>query len=174
MSRPLMITVACLVVLACLGGCAGNPAEGWSTNATWPADIRTVAVPAVSNQTFHREIGPELTKAIIEAIERRTPYKVTDELKADSILTVSIEDFDIDSISQSALTGLDQEVLLKITVNWRWEDLNESTLLAGADNFTGSGVFIPSQPSGEPIEIGQRQAAARLAQDLVNRMRGAW
>jgi len=168
------IAVLLLNLTVLTGGCAADPAEGWSTTTTWPDSVRTVAVPAVMNTTYHREIGPELTKASIEAIERRTPYKVTDELRADSVLTVEIKDLKLTSLSQSALTKLDQEVLVQLTIDWRWENLNDTRLLAGSEGFSGSGVFIPSQPSGEPIEVGQRQVASRLAEDLVDRMRGAW
>ena len=169
-----MRTCCLAILLSALAGCAANPADGWSTSTLWPDDVRTIAVPAVTNSTYHREIGPELTKAIIEAIERRTPYKVTDELRADSVLTVEIKDLKLTSLSQSALTRLDQEVLVQLTIDWRWEDLDDTRLLAGSQGFSGSGIFMPSQPSGEPIEVGQRQVASRLAEDLVDRMRAAW
>jgi hypothetical protein len=163
-----------LLVLLLSGSCATDPTTGWSTSGAWPENVRTVAIPAVGNTTFHREIGPELTRAIIEAVERRTPYKVTDELHADSVLSIEIVNVDLKSISQSSYTRLDQEVLVKLTIDWRWEGLDDNRLLAGSRGFTGSGLFVPTQPSHEPLEIGQRQVVNRLADDLVDRMRSAW
>lgn len=162
---------ACTLAVA---SCASHPSEGWSTGQAWPDDVRTVAIPAVGNTSYYREIGPELTRAIIEAVERRTPFKVTDELHADSILTVDITHVKLNTISQSSLTGLAQEVIVQLTIDWRWEDLDDNRLLAGSKAFSGTGLFVPTQPSHEPIEIGQRQVANRLAEDLVDRMHAAW
>jgi hypothetical protein len=157
-----------------LASCAAHPADGWSTGEAWPDNVRTVAIPAATNTSYYREIGPELTKAIIEAVERRTPFKVTDELHADSVLTVNITNVKLNTISQSSLTGLAQEVIVQLTIDWRWEDLDDNTLLAGSKAFTGTGLFVPTQPSHEPIEVGQRQVVNRLAADLVDRMHAAW
>lgn len=160
--------------LAAIASCADHPSKGWSTSEAWPQDIHTVAIPAVTNSTYHRDIGPELTRAVIEAVERRTPYKVTDALHADSVLTVELTDVKLSTISQSSYTGLAQEVVVRLTVDWRWEDLDDNELLAGSTGFSGSGLFVPTQPSHEPMELGQRQVANRLAADLVDRMHGAW
>jgi len=157
-----------------LASCAERPSEGWSTGEAWPDDVRTVAVPAVGNTSYYREIGPELTRAVIEAIERRTPFKVTGELHADSILTIDIRQVKLNTISQSSLTGLAQEVIVQLTIDWRWEDLDDNRLLAGSKAFSGTGLFVPTQPSHEPIEVGQRQVVNRLAADLVDRMHSTW
>ena len=168
------VAVCSALTIAMLGGCADHPSKGWSTADVWHDTVRTVAVPAVTNSTYYREVAPELTRAIIEAIERRTPYKVTDELHADSILTVELRDVKLRNLSQSSYTGLSQEVIVELTIDWRGEDLDDNRLLAGSRGFTGSGLFVPTQPSHEPIEIGQRQVANRLAADLVDRMHAAW
>ena len=167
----------CIALTLCsvmLGACAGDPTTGWSTESAWPDDVRTIAIEAVKNDTYHREVGPELTKALIEAVERRTPFKVTDELTADTLLTVEITDVELSSIAQSAYTRLDQVVLVQLTIDWRWEDLDDSRLLAGSRGFSGNGLFVATAPSNEPIQVGKRQVANRLAEDLVDRMHAAW
>jgi hypothetical protein len=52
--------------------------------------IRTVHVPIVKNETFRHDLGVRLSEAIVKEIDRRTPYKVTGNPNADSVLTVTV------------------------------------------------------------------------------------
>ena len=115
-----------------------------------------------------------LTDAVIKQIQSRTPYRVVNESYADTLLTGSITKVVLQSINQSRTTGLDNEVLLKVTINFEWLSLNTGTRIVGKKNFTSEALFVPSRPSSEPIEMGQFAVVQQLATDIVDQMQSAW
>jgi hypothetical protein len=166
-----------LVLCAALGqasGCASDPARGYVAASAFPADISSVAVPIFENETFHREVEFELADALVKEIERRTPYKVTAAARADSILVGTIRSVELRPLSRSRQTGLGEEVLLSVTVDFRWSDRRTDAVLAERRSFTAQGLFVPSRPSREPIEVGSFSAAEQLARDIVDAMQSRW
>ncbi|MHC4589853.1 MAG: LPS assembly lipoprotein LptE, partial [Planctomycetota bacterium] len=78
--------------------------------------IKTVAVHVFENDTYERDVEFELADALIKEIEARTPYKVTSDKRADTILTGRIRDIERDQLSKSRVTGLSEEVTLGVTI----------------------------------------------------------
>ena len=161
------------VVLA-ITGCGSDASKGWVFGTTYDTSIKTVAVPVVQNNTFDREVGYLLTKALIQQIETRTPWRVADETVADTLLEVRITEVDMRSLSNSRLTKLDQEMALEIMADWTWERLDDNSTITGWDNMGTNGLFFPSNPLGERIELGRLQAVDLMAQAIVDRMAKAW
>lgn len=161
------------VVLA-ITGCGSDASKGWVFGTTYDTSIKTVAVPVVQNNTFDREVGYLLTKALIQQIETRTPWRVADETVADTLLEVRITEVDMRSLSNSRLTKLDQEMALELTTNWTWERLDDNSTITGWDGMGTNGMFFPSNPLGERIELGRLQAVDLMAQAIVDRMAKAW
>ena len=161
------------VVLA-ITGCGSDASKGWVFGTTYDTSIKTVAVPVVQNNTFDREVGYLLTKALIQQIETRTPWRVADETVADTLLEVRITDVDMRVLSNSRLTKLDQEMALELTTNWTWERLDDNSTITGWDGMGTNGMFFPSNPLGERIELGRLQAVDLMAQAIVDRMAKAW
>jgi hypothetical protein len=67
-----------------------------------------------------------------------------------------------------------QELSVQITVDFAWRDNRSGETLKARQNFSAADTFVPSNPTGERIEIGQNAAAQRLARDIVSELRGAW
>ena len=164
--------VALLVGLA--AGCASDPTEGYSAQAAFPSQVSTVAVPIFTNETFTRDVEFELTDAVIKEIQARTPYRISSTATADSILLGRIRSVRLNQISASPKTGLGEEVIVSVSIDFQWKDLRTDASLVERESFAGHGLFVPSRPSGERIELGQFSAVQELARDIVAEMRSAW
>ncbi len=163
-----------LVVAALLASCAADPTEGWSTASVWSTDVRTVAVDMFENSTFNRDLAFEFMDALIKEIEARTPYKVTAPGRADTIVTGRIRSVDHKELSKSSLTGLSEEVTVSVTIDLKWTDVRTGESLLELESFTADSLFVPSNPTREPIELGEFGAAQKLARDVVSEMKAGW
>ena len=165
------IALAAHVVLA---GCASSPQSGYASVSTYPADVATVHVPIFENTTFDRNIEFELTDAVIKEIQASTPYRLAAATSADTILLGRISRVERESLSRSRETGLSEEVIVSVTIDFEWRDLRSGRTIVGREEFTGDGLFVPSRPSSEPIELGQFAVVQELARDVVTVLRSAW
>ena len=115
-----------------------------------------------------------LTDAVIKEIQSRTQYRILGEQYADTLLTGTIKSVDLQVISQSRATGLDNEMLVKVVLDFEWLNLQRGGRIAGRDNFVSSALFIPSRPSSEPFEVGEFAVVQQLASDIVDQMQASW
>jgi hypothetical protein len=156
------------------GGCAADPARGWSAASVYPMHVRSVAVPIFENTTMERDLEFDLTDAIIKEIQARTPYRVTSGSRADSILTGQIRSVMRDQLSKSRQTGLSEEVIVSVSIDFQWKDLRTGEAIVEREAFAGHGLFVPSAPSSESIELGRFAVVQQLAADLVSELRHDW
>ena len=163
-----------LLGLIALSNCASDPTTGYSSKSLYPTEYHSISVPIFENTTMTRNMEFMLTDAVIKQIQSRTPYRVVNESYADTLLTGSITKVVLQPINQSRTTGLDNEVLLKVTINFEWLSLNTGTRIVGKKNFTSEALFVPSRPSSEPIEMGQFAVVQQLAADIVDQMQASW
>lgn len=184
--------IVCGVLLALLGACStpGAPPApppqpppaapeapqdgGYSVRNRFPRQYRTVAVNVFRNQTYERKVNGELTEALVKEIEATTPYKVTSEGGADTVLRGTIRKVSLRELSKSRSTGLSEEVLYEVTLDWEWVDQRTGKPIAARTNFVGSALFVPSRPSSEPNEIGRYAAIQVLATDIVANLQDSW
>ncbi len=155
-------------------GCATDPTEGYAAVSPFPSGISTVSVEIFKNSTFDRDIEFELADALIKQIESRTPYKVTPPARADTILTGRVRSVQRDQLSKSRLTGLSEEVVLSVTIDFQWRDQRTGRPLVERESFSGHALFVPSRPTGESIELGEFAVVQRLARDIVTEMQADW
>ena len=169
-------TTAVIVTLASavLAGCAADPTKGWSTASVWSDDIRTVSVGVFPNATPNSGFQFEFADALIKEIEARTPYKVTAPGRADTIVTGRIQRVEHTQLSKSRVTGLSEEVTVSVTIDLSWTDLRTGETLLELESFTANSLFVPSNPTREPIELGEFGVAQRLAHDVVTEMQTDW
>jgi hypothetical protein len=172
---PLLTRLLLLMLsTATLAGCASDPTKGYAPASLYPEGISTIAVPIFSSGAYTRDVEFELTDALIKEIESRTPYKVVPEGRADTILLGRIKTIELDQLSKSRQTGLSEEVIISVTIDFEWKDLRNGRTLVERESFAGQGFFDPSRPTGEPIELGQFAAVQQLARDVVAELRADW
>ncbi len=173
----LFISVAlklCASVALSLTACSTDPTKGYSGTSIYASSISTVAVPIFTSDSFTRDVEFDLTDALIKEIESRTPYKVTSPSTADTIVLGHIRSIELDQLSKSRLTGLSEEVIVGLAVDFQWKDQRNGSILVQRRDFTAHGLFVPSTPSSEPIELGRFAAIKQLAQDIVAQMQAQW
>lgn len=164
---------ACLA-LAMLSACSNDPSKGWSTAPVMASDARTIAVPVFNNTTYDKGIEVELTEAIIKELQRTTRLGIVRTGDADSTLVGSVMSSDLRRLTRDSLTGLTDELSLRITVDFTWRDARTGETIVARRGFTAVDTFVPGRGTGEPIEVGRRAAVQRLARDIVAEMRSSW
>lgn len=162
------LTLAAMV----LGGCAGG--TGYRHEALYDTSVRTVATPIFENRTFYREMEFRLTEALVKEIEQTTPYKVTGEGAADTIITGTILAVNQRLLSRQLDTGVAQEVQVIVTASFEWKDLRTGKVLRKRSRVEASGEYLPVSGAGEPLEVARFQAAGELARQIVDLMASDW
>jgi hypothetical protein len=174
MTRFAAALAVILVVPLAFAGCASDPSQGYSTASIYPTGISTIAVPIFTSESYTRDIEFQLTDALIKEIEARTPYKVVADERADTILIGQVRQVELDQISKSRLTGLSEEVIVSVTIDFQWKDQRSGKHLLERRSFTGNALFVPSRPSSESIELGQFSVVQQLARDVVSELQAEW
>ena len=154
--------------------CETDPTVGYSSSSLYPKQYQSIAIPIFQNSTMTRDVEFMLTDAIIKEIQVRSPYRVVDKHVAETLLTGTITSMKLSTLSRSRTTGLDNEVLFKVVIDFEWFDQVNGNRIVGRKNFASSAVFIPSRPSSEPLEIGQFAVVQQLASDIVDQMQASW
>jgi len=82
-----------LTPLLCICGCGyssvgGEPraGSGYQWRSLYREDVKTVAVPIFQNKSFRRGVEFQLTQALVQQIEAKSPYKVVPKERADTVL----------------------------------------------------------------------------------------
>jgi hypothetical protein len=137
--RLLPLAVAALAAL--LPGCSGDgnftiPYLNYTTASNYDRSIRTVRVPVFENRTYlstassYQGIEFDVTQALVDAIESRTPYKVVQgNYPADTELTGRIVGFN----KYNLLPGSTNEIRVGqavLTAEIIWRDLRTGTILS--------------------------------------------
>jgi hypothetical protein len=174
-SRVLARVLAALTALAPLplvSLSAGCGSSGYQWETTYRRDIRTVAVPIFRNKSFRRGDEFALTRALVQEIEARTPYKVTDREKADTIIEGEIQSISVNNLSQDTRAAIPQEQLYTVTLNFVWKDLRSGQILVDRQNFQYAVNFFPTL--GEGRETGRQLNAEELAGAIVKELEADW
>jgi hypothetical protein len=170
-----------LLIASCLAGCGYN----WSDNSSgafapdpdykWASlyrqDVKTVAVPIFVNRTYYRGIEFNLTKAVINQLESRTPYKVAPRERADTVLEGQIIFVGVNTSSRSQV-GIPQEQLYYIIVNFTWKDLRTGQMLVSRRAFEQTAPYYPTL--GEDQFAGAQENVERLALAIVEELQANW
>ena len=172
--RAALIAVGGIGVAALLAGCSSDPTKGYSFTSSYDTSVRTVAVPMFQNPTYARGLEIELTDAIVKEIQSRTPWRVTTEGTANTTLTGTLTNSQLQQLSYSRDTGYVQEVGVTLTVDFDWKDARTGKTLVSRRNFSAMASFVPESPANERIEHGQHAAIQKLARDIVTELRSNW
>lgn len=152
----------------------GEAGPGYAIRDRYPKQYRTVAVVLFKNETYDRPLNGELTEALIKEIQSVTPYRISNEARADTVLRGTVRKRTLRELSKSRGTGLSEEVLYEVSVDWEWVDQRTGKPIVARNGFIGSAVFVPSRPSSEPTEIGRFAVVQNLATDIVANFQATW
>ncbi|HEX8323293.1 MAG TPA: LptE family protein [Tepidisphaeraceae bacterium] len=174
------LLLAMFLVTLPLGGCAdyqqsgdGSPGKSnYQWSSLYRQDIRTVAVPIFTNVDFARGDEFTLSKALVTQIEQKTPYKVVDRERADTILEGQIVRVRRQNVSAERGSNLPQEQLYGIRVNFTWKDLRTGRVLVERRGFEQNNAFYPYL--GEGRQHGAMNTAEALALAIVQEMQADW
>lgn len=165
-------TLAGLSLLA--SGCASTPSAGYAAASPYPSKYRSVALPIFKNLSYMRSFETDLAHALVTEVERSTPYKVMSEVSADTILRGTITSVDLVLLSKDPSTGLANEMMVRMRVDFEWVDLRSGERIVAREGVESTALFVPSYPAREPIELGRIAAVEALARDLVSAMQSKW
>jgi hypothetical protein len=168
--------VLLLLLLLALTGCVGYQVGAGSLYAP---DVTTVYVPMIDSDSYRRDLGEQLTEAVIKEIELKTPYKVVSTPDADSILSARlIQDTRRTLVENAYDDPRLQEVELRAEVNW----LNRRRLPICPPQsialppelvlINQTANLIPE--AGQSVATAHQQAIQRLAQQIVSTMEAPW
>lgn len=168
----------CLWVSLCLSlcGCAGYQL---GNQTLFPADIRTVGVDIVGNETWRRGYGERLTEALVREIESRTPYKVVPSSRADTVLKVKIVQENKSVTFQNDWAD-PRELALGMTVEAQWIDRRTQDVRQSQHIDMGQEALKISATTPLLTEFGQSNATSsqtllqNLAQHIVGMMESPW
>ena len=149
---------------------ATDPDYKWA--GLYRQDVKTVAVPVFANRTYYRGVEFNLTKAIINQIESRTPYKVVPREQADTILEGEVIDAGVHYQSRSQLNGLPQEQLYYLVVNFTWKDMRSGQQLTVRRGFGQTAPYYPTL--GEDRFSGSQDSIEKLALAIVDELQANW
>jgi len=164
---PLVAALLAIVATGA-GGC------GYDSAAVHPASVRTIAIPIPENETYYTGFERLLADALVKEVQTRTPYRIASSDRAETTLAAQITGVETDRLSVARGTGLAQELLREVTVNFEWKDLRTGRILAARERFTAGDVYIPTQPVGERAAIANYAIAEELARDIVSALRSGW
>jgi hypothetical protein len=145
---------------------------GYKWKSLYRDDISTVAVPIFKTRSFDRNIEFALTKAVINQIEARTPYKVVDRDRADTILEGEVIDTEVNTLSLGRRNNIPQEQLYTVKVNFIWKNLHTGRILVRREDFEQSVTYY--ETLGEDRFHGAQSASEKLAVGIVHELEADW
>lgn len=161
-----------LFAAVALGGCANDPSRGYAMRPAHSERVHSVTVSVFENTTFEHGLEAELTDAIVREIRRTTAWSVTPG--AQTTLSGRIVEATLSPLSTVRGTGLVQEQLVTIRVDFEWRHNHTGQVLASRNGFATSETFVPARPAAERYEHGRHSAVERLARDIVAELRSNW
>jgi hypothetical protein len=177
-----MTTVRRLLLIgslaACVGGCGYSSTTGdrtvgeYNWGSLYREDVSSVAVPIFRNTDFSRGDEFALTRALVQQIETRTPYKVLDRERADTILEGEVVSVGRGAMMQDPRAAIPQEQMYLVTVNFTWKNLRTGEILVNRRGFQQAVSMYPTL--GESRAIGRNLAAEQLAAAIVNELSSDW
>lgn len=157
--------IAVLLALALLTGC------GYKAGFLVRDNIETVAVPVFANDTFYRNLEIDMTKAVVDRIEKETPYKLADSSDADAILEGRITRYGFTVLQEDARnTTTASEVIVSVEVTLT--DPHTGSVISKAtirDGESFSSFVQESQGQSESEAFARARLFRRVAQAAVEK-----
>ena len=173
---PALLLFGALIVAACFAGCAGYQV---GAHSLFRPDIRTIYVPMLESASFRRNMGEQVTEAIVKEIESRTHYKVVHRPDADSVLIGQVLS-DRKRVLAEDINDVPREIETDLVVQYSWYDRHNGLIMQTAAipiaplnmSVAQATSFIPE--AGQSFATAQQEAIERLAGQVVSQMEMGW
>ncbi len=146
--------------------------NGYTWQTLYRDDVKTIAIPVFGNRTYWRGVEFALSKAVVNAVESQTPYKVVERASADTILEGEIEQVHVQTLSNNPQTSEPQEQVYDVSVNFTWTDQRTGKILVTRQRFAQTAPFYPTL--GEGRFVAEQLNVERLATAIVEEMQADW
>jgi len=140
---------------------------------------RPFTYPSLRTRHFRRGFEYQLTEAVQQRIQSRTPFRLAKGVEADTRLTGTIKQID-KNVLGTTQNNDPRNLNLKFVVEVTWEDMRSGRILSQQQvPITADVVNLVSQASFAP-EVGQSLATAtksatdNLANQIVQLMEAPW
>ncbi len=142
---------------------------GYSVRGHLPDDIRTVAIPILTNRTMKPAVETEMTRALADAFATDGRLKVVSRDAADSLLEGEVTSYELVSIAFDPEANV-RLYRLVVTLNVRLRDVRRNTVLFNGQGLSEKADFRVSGAVAETIsreEIALRAATLDIARAVV-------
>ena len=141
--------------------------------------VRTVHVPVFKSDSSRRNMDYLLTEAVQREIKTRTPYRLTDEITADTILRGRIVEYTKSALSENRFDDpRELQLLLGAEVTWldrrTGQILQQHTFPIGPELSQQASQISFAPEAGHSLATAQQQAATRLAAQIIDLMEAPW
>lgn len=161
---------------------------GYVVGSPYGPEVRTIHVPTFTNDAyrpsytndgFRRGFELQLTEAVQNQIQTRTPFRLVKSDQADTRLTGRVVSVDKSVANQNKYDD-PRELELSIGVEVIWEDLRSGAILAQqtvpVDAKIAQAVvntsFAPE--SGQSLATATQEAVNQMARQIVSLMEAPW
>src|SRR5207249_271288 len=139
----------CLALVGC-SGC------GYQTCGLYRENIRTVYIDMFQSKEFRRGIEFQLTEALRKQIDRSTPYRNAPRVRADTILSGEVLEWQEGTLGRDPYTDLPRETAGTLVIRFRWQDMRTGKLLVDQPRFVTTVEYV--RPVGETIFHAREEA----------------
>jgi hypothetical protein len=169
--------VFALLLLTVVTGCA---CYRTGSRSLFRSDIQSVHVPIFESDSMRRNLGEQLTEAVVKELQLRSQYRITTSTSADSVLSGRIVSDSKRMISENAFDE-PRNLELAMIVQVNWIDRRTGTMLLENINIpiapialtlSGDANFVPE--AGQSLETARREAVQELAAAIVGQMEMRW
>ncbi|MGH9358043.1 MAG: LptE family protein [Terriglobia bacterium] len=159
-----LISFACIFCAVWIGAC-GYQVGG--RGALIPPDIKTIAIPAFTNQTAQFRIEQQMTEAVTRQLIERTKYRVTqDPAHADAVLQGTVESVRQGVVTFNPQSGSASTLQVQVVAAVKLVDLHTKKVVFSNPRYVFRDQYQVSPTASTLIEEDPA-ALNRLSQDFA-------
>ena len=159
--------VAALTLMP-LGGC-----QGYRSDSLYRSDIDTVYVEMFQSKSFRRGLEYNLSRAVAQQVELKTPYRVTsDRRRADTVLRGTILSIADHITTRQGDVGRPMDSRTTVVIEVTWTNVKTGQQLMENKKFRMTGSYAALQ--GQDWDTAAGDAVEDLAVRLVEAMETPW
>ncbi len=169
------IAIVLMALTVCgISGCNTDPTVGYTTRDQYRQGIRTIYVPMWNRNkdVYRRKLEFRISEAVVKEIGASTRYRISEESRADTILTGEVVKVVRDVMAFNPDTGDPLEKEIIITFAFQWTDLRSGEVLAENAALEVTATYIPDL--GTDFFQGSQDLVDKAARRVVEHMEAEW